>query len=217
MSVRVSAVLFPLVVAAFTTLPACAHELEAAKVNSLYVAALDDDDPARAWALMSPEAQAATDRKAFEQRWQGYREERHALAATSPRDGTPPPPQWLEGVTIHDHNRRVSWTKIDGEFVASGGLGELHDRRSPLATLAAFARALRVMDMTALSDLVGPELSRTSSALLATRASSIEFVLEDPSRLTLVDEDHARAVIEPGVTIRLEHFADGWRVVSVAD
>ena len=71
--------------------------------------------------------------------------------------------------------------------------------------------------MAALSDVVGPELARASTALLATRASGIEALLEDPSRITLVGDDQARALIEPGVLIRLQRFADGWRVVSVGD
>ena len=213
-SVRIAAFAAPPVVA-------CAHGPDPATLGATYRAALSDDDPARAWELMAPEARAATDRSTFNRRWEETRRERQALAASPPLEQAPEgagaPATWLEGVTIHERGRRVTWTRVDGAFVATGGLGELPSRRSPLAALSAFARALRGLDMAALSDVVGPELARASTALLATRASGIEALLEDPSRITLVGDDQARALIEPGVLIRLQRFADGWRVVSVGD
>ncbi|MGB1701400.1 MAG: hypothetical protein ACPHRO_15695, partial [Nannocystaceae bacterium] len=77
--------------------------------------------------------------------------------------------------------------------------------------------ALRSTDMSAVYTLLGPELAQASAALLATRAAHLEALLEDPSRITLEGEDHARALLEPGVIIRLQRYPDGWRVVSVGD
>lgn len=198
----------------------CAHEPDPAALQSAYLVALGDDDSARAWGLMSPEAQATTDRESFERRWRETREQRHALAdrpRSSADDPDPSLSTWLEGVTIHERGHRLTWTEVDGAFVATGGLGATDDRRTPLTTLTAFARALRAMDADGFRDLVGPELSRTSSALVSTRASSIEAVLEDPSRITLDDAEQARVLIEPGLLIRLQRFDDGWRIVSLGE
>jgi hypothetical protein len=169
---------------------------------------------------MSPEAQATTDRESFERRWRESQARRHALAER-PRPRFDDPDSslstWLEGVTIHERGHRLTWTEVDGAFVATGGLRAPDDRRTPLATLTAFARALRSMDTDGFRDVVGPELSQTSSALVSTRASSIEAVLEDPSRITRDAAGQARVLIEPGLLIRLQRFDDGWRIVSLGD
>ena len=49
-------------------------------LRDAWMTALEHDDPAAAWALMSPAAQAATDREAFDARWTSQRSTREAMA-----------------------------------------------------------------------------------------------------------------------------------------
>lgn len=191
---------------------ACAHRLDEAELQAVWRAALLDDDPTHAWDLMTPEAQASTDRAAFDARWAANGEVRRALAMrmeapTDARLGA------IEAASVHATGHVVRWAWIDGDFWVVSDVSDGADRRTPAAALAAFAAALHNYHPPSLDGILGPEYAEELARTLSRRADSIEAFLRDPSRI-VVDGDTAKAAIEPGVTIRLERGDDGWRVVA---
>ena len=140
-------------VGALSSSVGCAHDPNPSELATRYKEALSTDDPELAWALMSPEARAVTNREEFERRWETSRDARRVLATITTPDDTSPPNLWLEGVTMHSSDRRVRWTEVDGVFIATGGFTELDERRSPLAALAATVKE-RAPDAMVMVDVV---------------------------------------------------------------
>ena len=123
-------------------------------LRDAWLAALEHDDPAAAWALMSPAAQAATDREAFDARWASQRSTREAMARAAAPPATVVTTPTAVTVTARGHVLR--WALVEGRLVVTEGLSPAVDRRTPHATLTAFAAALRQQDNASLAAVVAP-------------------------------------------------------------
>jgi hypothetical protein len=206
-----------LVVAVLALGPACksggARSPEA--LRDAYAVALRRDDPAAAYALLSPELQAATSRAAFAARWKAQKREREA-ALTAIR--TLPPSHRaaiLGGRTVHGE-RVLTWARVAGHYQIVHGLPGVPDSSTPAQAIRAFLVAVRSADLHALEALVSDELASRLRDDWNRRATIIEALLEQPGAIEY-SPDMQRAVLryEPGRALTLEQSPAGWRLTAL--
>ena len=184
-------------------------------LRDAYAQALRRDDPAAAYALLSPQIQAATTRAAFATRWKAQTRERQvALAAIK---SLPPTHRAaiLGGHTIHG-DRVLAWVRVAGHYQIVHGLPGLPDSSTPAQAIRAFLAAVRSADLHTLEALVSDDLAARLRDDWNRRATVIEALLEQPGAIEY-SSDMLRAVLryEPGRALTLEQSPAGWRLTAL--
>jgi len=184
-------------------------------LRDAYAQALRRDDPDAAYALLSPELQAATSREAFRARWKAQASERKtalaALASLPPAYHAP----IAGGQTVHGEHILV-WAEVAGTYQIVGGLPGLPDSSTPAQAIRAFLAAVRRADLHTLEALVSDDLAGRLRDDWQRRAAAIEAVLDQPGALEF-SSDMQRAVLryEPGRALTLEQTTAGWRLTAL--
>jgi hypothetical protein len=184
-------------------------------LRDAYAQALRRDDPDAAYALLSPELQAATPRTTFRARWRAQSAERkaaqNALAALPPAYRAP----IAGGQTVHGKHV-LTWTEVAGTYQIVGGLPGLPDTSTPAQAIRAFLAAVRRADLHTLEALVSDDLAGRLRDDWERRATAIEALLDQPGALEF-SSDMQRAVLryEPGRALTLEQTTAGWRLMAL--
>lgn len=184
-------------------------------LREAYAQALRRDDPDAAYALLSPELQAATSRAAFRVRWKSQGAERKAaataLAALHPLYRAP----IGSGQTVHGKTV-LTWAEVAGTYQIVGGLPGLPDTSTPAQAIRAFLTAVRRTDLHTLEALVSDDLASRLRDDWERRATMIEALLDQPGALEF-SNDMQRAVLryEPGRALTLEQTTTGWRLTAL--
>ncbi|MDC0719313.1 hypothetical protein [Nannocystis bainbridge] len=184
-------------------------------LREAYARALAADDPAAAYALLSPELRAATSKAAFAARWKAQAGERSAARAAIE---TLPPA--LEaplrgGETVHD-GAALAWAFVGGRYQVVSGLPGLPDLSTPASAIRAFLAAVRRADLGALSALLADDLSSRLRDDWNRRADLLEQLLKQPGSIEYTP-GMERAILryEPGRALTLEQTPQGWRIVAL--
>lgn len=184
-------------------------------LRDAYTQALRRDDPDAAYALLSPELQAATSRAAFRARWRAQTAERKAALtalATLPAAHQAPV---RGGQTVHGEHV-LAWAEVAGNYQIVGGLPGLPDTSTPAQAIRAFLAAVRRADLHTLEALVSDDLAGRLRDDWQRRATAIEALLDQPGALEF-SSDMQRAVLryEPGRALTLEQTTAGWRLTAL--
>lgn len=179
-----------------------------------YDQALRDDDPHRAYALLSPDLRARTSEAAFVERWKKNRPELLAEREAQARE-QPPTFGLARAVTHHPGGARVEWVEVDGRFLATSGLPGAPRMDTPQAAIRALVAHLRSLAPQQAGPAAAPELRARLARDWELRARAIERALKDLANLQ-VSGDGLRAELRYGDSgsIRLEQRPEGWRVVA---
>ncbi len=184
-------------------------------LRDAYAQALRRDDPDAAYALLSPELQAATTRAAFRARWKAQAAERKAAQAAI--SGLAPAYRAAVpgGQTVHG-DRVLTWVQVAGHYQVVHGLPGLPDSSTPAQAIRAFLAAIRGADLHTLESLVSDELSARLRDDWNRRATAIEALLAQPGAIEY-SGDMQRAVLryEPGRALTLEQSPAGWRLTAL--
>lgn len=184
-------------------------------LRDAYARALAADDPAAAYALLSPELRAATSKEAFAARWKSQAAER--AAAKAALDTLPPAlkPPIRGGETLHE-GAVLSWAQIGDSYQVLGGLPGQPDLSTPAGAIRAFVVAVRRADLGALSALLADDLSSRLRDDWNKRADLLEQLLRQPGAIEYTP-GMERAILryEPGRALTLEQTPQGWRIVAL--
>jgi hypothetical protein len=184
-------------------------------LREAYARALAADDPAAAYALLSPELQAATSKEAFTARWKAQTAER--AAARAALETLPPAlkPPIRGGETAHD-GAILTWAMVGGHYQVVTGLPGLPDLSTPSGAIRAFVAAVRRADLGALSTLLADDLSSRLRDDWNRRADLLEQLLGQPGAIEYTP-GMERAILryEPGRALTLEQTPQGWRIVAL--
>ncbi len=185
-------------------------------LRDAWAKALRDDDPEKAWALLSPGAQAQIGKEAFLERWTRDREDHRAqLEAHEKFDPAADEGVVLAGRTTHPGGAELRWVEVEGDYLVLAGLPTSAWTMTAESTIRAFISALRRASDGSLEGLVAPELRERVSDAWSERADAIEAALEVPGSLELSSE-YDRAVLRyEGGAVVLERTESGWRVFDL--
>ncbi len=184
-------------------------------LRDAYAQALRRDDPDAAYALLSPELQAATSPEIFRARWRAQSAERKAAQATL----TALPPAYRAplptGQTVHGKHV-LTWAEVGGTYQILGGLPGLPDTSTPAQAIRAFLAAVRRADLHTLEALVSDDLAGRLRDDWERRTTAIEALLDQPGAIEF-SSDMQRAVLryEPGRALTLEQTTAGWRLTAL--
>ena len=203
-----------LALAALACVPRSARSPQ--KLRDAHVAALKADDPAAAYALLSPELRAATPKAEFEARWKADAAEREAAvkAAESldPALATP----LHGGTTTHAGGRVLRWTQVDDELQVVDGLPGRPDTSTPAQAVRAFVAAVRRAELAEVKGLLGEGLLEAVDEDWSERVDAIERALDEPGALDLsADLRRAELRYEAGRALTLEQTPQGWRITGL--
>jgi hypothetical protein len=184
-------------------------------LRDAYARALAADDPAAAYALLSPELRAATSQEAFTARWKTQAAER--AAAKAALDTLPPALKApvRGGETLHE-GAVLSWAQVGDGYQVVSGLPGLPDLSTPAGAIRAFVVAVRRADLGALSALLADDLSSRLRDDWNRRADLLEQLLKQPGSIEYTP-GMERAILryEPGRALTLEQTPQGWRIVAL--
>lgn len=184
-------------------------------LRDAYARALADDDPAAAYALLSPELRASTSKQAFVARWKTQAAERAAARAAVDTLPAALKAPVLGGETVHDR-AVLTWARVGGAYQIVGGLPGLPDLSTPASAVRALIGALRRADLSALSALLTDDLSSRLQDDWNRRADLLEQLLTQPGAIEFTP-GMQRAILryEPGRALTLEQTPQGWRILSL--
>lgn len=184
-------------------------------LRDAYVRALADDDPAAAYALLSPELRAATSMQAFAARWKAQSAERAAARAAARDLPAALAAPVYAGETVHDR-AVLTWARVGGRYQITGGLPGLPDLSTPASAVRALISALRRADLSALSALLTDDLASRLQDDWNRRADLLEQLLTQPGSIEFTP-GMQRAILryEPGRALTLEQTPQGWRILSL--
>jgi hypothetical protein len=187
-----------------------------AQVRDAHVAALRADDPAAAYALLSPELRAATPYAEFEARWKADAAEHEAaIAAAESLDPALAVPLH-GGTTVHEGGRVLQWTQVDDALQVVDGLPGRPDTSTPAQAVRAFVAAVRRADLAEVKGLLGESLLEAVDEDWSDRVDAIERALEEPGALDLsADLRRAELRYEAGRALTLEQTPQGWRITRL--
>jgi len=205
-------------VALVLAVPACRAPRSARSPEALrdaYAQALRRDDADAAYALLSPELQAATPRAAFRARWQAQAVER-AEAQTAIADLPPALRAPVAGGQTTHGAHVLTWAEVAGHYQIVAGLPGLPDSSTPAQAIRSFLAAVRSADLRHLEALVSDELAARLRDDWGRRAALIEALLDQPGAIEY-SSDMQRAVLryEPGRALTLEQSPAGWRLTAL--
>ncbi len=209
---KISAIIFTLCTSACASRSLRSPEA----LREAYADAITRDDPATAYALLSPELQARMGPKEFTQRWARQAEDREAAAADLE---ALPPAQALplyRGTTLHPNGAELSWSYASGAFQINAGLPGFADISTPAQALRSFIAAIREADFTALEALISEDLRARLSDEWQARVDAIEERLEEPGAIELSpDSKQALLHYDQGRDIALTQRPQGWQITSL--
>ncbi len=197
---------------------ACGHRRGRSpeQLRDAHVAALEANNPAAAYALLSPEVRAATPFEEFKARWDADAAE-HAAAIEAAK--TLPPPLRAPihgGTTVHDNGIVLRWTQVGDRLMVSEGLPGRPDTSTPAQAIRAFILAVRRADLSGIRAVLGEPLIEAIEEDWNARVDAIEEALEEPGALDLSpDLRRAELRYEAGRVLTLEQTAQGWRITSL--
>lgn len=186
------------------------------KLRDAHVAALEAGDAQAAYALLSPEARAATPYEAFEKRWNENAKER--AASIEAAKSLPPDQQGAtkSGTTVHEGGRVLTWTEVGGRYVVASGLPGRGRAATPAEAIRSFIVAVRTANLDEIRALLADDLAARLDEDWEARAKAIEEALETPGALELSsDLERAALHYEPQRTMVLEQTPQGWRILSL--
>lgn len=186
------------------------------RLRDAHVAALRADDPAAAYALLSPEVKASVPYEEFEARWKAdAAEHRTSVAAAESLDPALQAPLH-GGTTVHPGGRVLRWTQVGDELAVIEGLPGRPDTSTPAQTVRAFVAAVRSADLVEVRGLLSDSLLSAFEEDLETRIDAIERALEEPGALELsADLRRAELRYEGSRVLTLEQTPTGWRITGL--
>lgn len=207
-----------LLISVLAAVPACRGGTGARTPEALrdaYARTIAADDPAAAYALLSPELQATVSKEEFVARWKAQSAERAAARAALQ---TVPPALAAPvrgGEAFHD-GAIVSWAVVGGRYQVVSGLPGLPDLSTPTSAIRAFIAAVRRADLGAISALLADDLSSRLRDDWNRRADLLEQLLRQPGAIEYTS-GMERAILryEPGKALTLEQTPRGWRIVAL--
>lgn len=204
--------------AALAGLAACGHRQARSptRLRDAQVAAWKADDPAAAYALLSPELRAATSYEEFEARWKEDAAE-HQAAVEQARALPPALSEPIHGgTTVHPGGRVLTWTEVGDELLVSDGLPGRPDTSTPAQAIRAFITAVRRADLQEVRAVLGDTLIDAIDEDWSARVDAIEDALEEPGGLELsADLRRAELRYEDGRAVTLEQTPQGWRITGL--
>ncbi len=175
---------------------------------------MQSGDAEAAYALLSDAAKARTPKAEFVARFSDLSKERAALVAAA--KAAPAPALILEGVTMHEGGRTLTWTWVDDRYWVIDGLPGRPSTATPALAIRAFLDAVRRTDLGAITALLAEPLAEAIDEDFTARADAIERALEDPGAIELsADARRAELRYEPERALRLEQSKDGWRITGL--
>lgn len=186
------------------------------KVLDAHVAALEADDPAAAYALLSDEVKAQTPYEEYAARWRRDAKERTDTAKAAQGRTADEEGALYGGTTVHSGGQVLRWTEIAGEYYVASGLPGRSRAETPAEAVRAFIVAVRTTDFGRVRALLSDELADGLDDDWEARVEAIERALEEPGALQLSD-DLRRAALryESDRAIRLEQSPDGWKITAL--
>lgn len=186
------------------------------RLRDAQVEALRADDPAAAYALLTPELRTATPYEEFEARWKADAAEHQA--AIEAAESLPPElsAPIHGGTTVHTGGRVLAWTEVGGELMVSDGLPGRPDTSTPAQTIRAFITAVRRAELAEVRAVLSDGLVDAIDEDWSARVDAIELALEEPGGLELsADLRRAELRYEEGRAVSLEQTPDGWRITGL--
>lgn len=185
------------------------------RLRDAYLDALEHDDPAAAYALLSPSVQSTIDEQAFTERWRQQANEREIQL-----DEARARPEHLDGVvwrgtTVHDHGVVLAWTRVGDDYVVTGTSLPSTTQQTPEDVIRAFVAALRSTNTAPIRALMTDELAQTFTTDWQARVQAATAALDQPASVTVVDQGDT-AVFHYGewemLLTRTEH---GWKIAKL--
>jgi len=167
--------------------------------------AVERDDPAAAWRLVSAEARRGTSESDFTRRWKELREERRERASDLKRVTAPP----AESARLVVGQRAalavlepVGWRILSPRLERVGA-------SSPEEALSRFVRALEARDFDAALQLLGEPLRSSLERELAERLSRLRTLVGKPLP---IDGNRARVRYDSRYLIELIQENGAWQI-----
>jgi hypothetical protein len=174
-----------------------------------FAAALREDRPEAAYALLDPELQSSLDRERFMRMW---RENRAELAAIGDQMGRTPGTPAARAHIALDDGERVALVLEDGQWRLAGGVLDAQALDTPIDAVLELRRALQRQSLPGLLRVLARE---RRAAWLAAFEKSVEQTA-DPLDLRIeVHDDEAIVHLNGGGEIHLRREAGQWHVWDV--
>jgi hypothetical protein len=170
-----------------------------------WVEAVERDDPAAAWRLVSAEARKGTNEADFTRRWKELRGERHDRAADLKRVTAPP----AESARVQVGQRAALVVHEPAGWRVLSPRLERVGASSPEEALARFVRALEARDFDAALQLLGEPLRSSLERELAERLSRLRPLVGKPIP---ADGNRARIRYDTRYLIELIHENGAWQI-----
>ncbi|MEE9384826.1 MAG: hypothetical protein V3V08_15595 [Nannocystaceae bacterium] len=185
-------------------------------LRDAYAEAIRHNDPDAAYDLLSPGAQAHTERAAFGARWAKQQRELRATLGDIESLDEPLRRPLLRGRTAHPSGRVIHWQHADGRYWVVAGLPGPPDLSSPEHAVRALIDILRADDHSALEGVMTEELAQQRADRWAVLADALEAALAKPGAVER-SESRDRAVLRyaPGRRVVLAHDGAQWRVQAL--
>ncbi|MDH5675570.1 MAG: hypothetical protein OEZ06_25835 [Myxococcales bacterium] len=176
------------------------------QTSDAFFAAVRDDDPAAAYALLDPELQAELTRERFDAQWRDSRKELlQWQMAVARRDVEAKARARVE----LENGEEVVLRLEQGAWRLEGGILDAQAGATPLDTVAALRRALRRQSLPALLAL----LSRERRAAWQAAFEESLAATEDPLDLRVeIKGDEAIVHLSGGGEVHLKKEAGRWRI-----
>ncbi|HGG56299.1 MAG TPA: hypothetical protein ENK31_00710 [Nannocystis exedens] len=184
-------------------------------LRAAYADAINRDDPAAAYALLSPELQARISPEEFALRWARQAEDREAAAADL--EALPPAQAQplYRGQTLHSNGAELRWSYASGAYQIYAGLPGQADISTPAQALRSFIAAIRSADFTALEVLLSEDLRARLGDEWQARVDAIEERLAEPGAIELSpDNQQALLRYDRGRAVALVQSPHGWQITS---
>jgi hypothetical protein len=186
------------------------------RLRDRYVEALEDDDPNRVYAMLSPALRAETSYEDFANRWQTNRAEREATRSAA---AALPPARHvavMTGTTAHEDGTVLQWTRVQGRYYVTQGLPGTASTATPAQTIRALIAAVRTTDLSRVRSLLGDAFAASLEQDWSARVEAMESALDRPGSIELSsDLRRAELSYEPGRVLTLEQTPHGWRITSL--
>ena len=185
-------------------------------LRDAYAAALRNNNPEAAYALLTEDVRARTDFETFRARWEANRDQHEAaLEDLSNIDEARRTPV-LTGTTAHEGGVILHWTYTSLGYMVVDGLPGVPDTSTPAATARALVAALRSVSDAQLERVLSTDMLERLGEDWNGRADAIESALEQPGSISY-SADNARAVLRYGAgrAITFEQTSAGWRVAEL--
>jgi hypothetical protein len=174
-----------------------------------FAAALREDKPDAAYALLDPELRSAIARERFMRLW---RENRSELAAIGEQMARTPGPPAAHAHLALDDGERVALVLEDGRWRLAGGVLDAQALDTPIDAVLELRRALQRQSLPGLLRVLARE---RRAAWLAAFEKSVEQTTDPLDLRVEVHDDEAVVHLNGGGEIHLRREAGEWHVWDV--